>query len=251
MKKNLRFTLIFLLLTTTLFCCAKKKDEKSNAEVAYTKAMASLKDKNYSAAAEAFSKIDDDFPFSKWAVKAQTMAVYAYYKDEDYPKLVSTVDDFIRLNPANEAVPYMMYMKGLSFYKQIPEINRAQDNTHEASITFRELVARFPADSHSEDARKKLTYVDEHLAGAKMSVGRYQIKNKNYIGAINNFTEVTERYRATDQVPEAFFRLTEIYYKLGLQKESVAAFHQLKYFFPQNNWTQLAEKIDPVLFNDK
>jgi outer membrane protein assembly factor BamD len=251
MKKNFRTILTIFSISLLLFSCAKKKEEKENAEIAYTKAMKSLKDKNYSSAAEAFAKIDDDFPFSKWAIKAQTMAVYAYYKDEDHAKLVSTVDDFIRLNPANDAVPYMMYMKGLSFYNQIPEINRAQDNTHEASMTFRELIARFPADEHSINARNKLAYVDDHLAGAKMSIGRYQMTNKNYVGAIHNFTEVTERYRGTNQVPEAFYRLTEVYYKIGLQKESVAAFRLLKSYFPQNSWVETAEKIDPVLFNDK
>ena len=248
MKNKFRSILILFLLSGGLFSCAKKKVETPSAELSYTKAMKSLKEKNYSVAAEAFAKIDDDFPFSKWAVQAQTMAAYAYYKDEDYLKLISTVDDFIRLNPANDGVPYMMYMKGLSFYNQIPEINRAQDNTHEASTTFRELIARFPTTTQSDDARKKLPFVDEHLAGTKMSIGRYQILNKNFIGAINNFNEVTERYRMTNQVPEAFFRLTEIYYKIGLHKEARAAFWQLSATYPENDWTKLALEIDPVLF---
>lgn len=243
--------LLLLTLSVLLFACSKKKDETPNAELAYTRAMKSLNDKNYLMAAEAFTKIDDDYPFSKWAVKAQPMAAYCYYKDEDYIKLVSVVDDFIRLNPANDAVPYMMYMKGLSFYNQIPEIDRSQDSAHDASLTFRELVARFPNSNYAQDAKKRLSYVDEHLAGVKMSIGRYQIKNKNYVAAINNFTEVTERYRFTNQVPEAYFRLTEIYYKIGLRKESIAAFRQLKLFFPQSDWMELAEKIDPVFFNDR
>lgn len=251
MKKILKLTLIFFLLAGPLFSCSKKKDEKSNAEIAYSKAMKSLKDKNYVTAAEAFTKIDDDFPFSKWAIKAQTMAVYCYYKEEDYAKLIPIVEDFIRLNPTNDSVPYMMYMKGLSFYNQIPEIDRAQDSSRDASSTFRELIARFPDSPHSLDARNKLIFVDEHLAGTKMSIGRYQIKNKNYIGAINNFTEVIDRYRTTNQVPEAYFRLVEIYHKIGLHQESLAAYRQLKSSFPENNWAELARKIDPVYFDGK
>ncbi len=243
--------LILLTLTLLTFSCSKKKDETPNAEIAYTKAMKALKDKSYVTAAEAFSKIDDDYPFSKWAIKAQSMAAYCYYKDEDYIKLIAVVDDFIRLNPADDTVPYMMYMRGLSFYNQIPEIDRSQVSAHDASLTFRELVARFPESDYAQDARKKLIYVDEHLAGEKMSLGRYNIRNKNYVAAINNFTEVTERYRFTNQVAEAYFRLTEIYYKIGLRKESQASFHQLKLFFPQSDWLKLAEKINPVYFNDR
>ncbi|MDX2082585.1 MAG: outer membrane protein assembly factor BamD [Rickettsiales bacterium] len=253
MNKKLTYFLQLLIALTLINFGAScsKKEEKSNAEISYSKAVKLLKQKNYNSAAEAFIKIDDDYPFSKWALKGQIMAVFAYYKEEDYPKLVQIVDDFLRLNPANENVPYMLYMKGLSYYNQIPEINRAQDNTHLGSSTFRELIARFPNSFWSEDAKKRLIYIDEHLAGEKMSIGRYQISQKNYTGAINNFVEVTERYRFTNQVPEAYFRLIEIYYKIGLNQESIAAFRQLKLLFPQNNWTKLAKKIDPVYFDEK
>lgn len=235
--------LLLLLLLSTLLLSCSKKDEKTNAEVSYVKAMKLLKNKSYSEAASDFEKIDDEFPFSKWAIKGQTMAVYARYKDEDYAKLLTVVDDFLRLNPSSEYVPYMLYMKGLSYYNQIPNIERAQDNTQQSSFAFRELVARFPTADYAFDAKEKLIFVDEHLAGARMSVGRYQIKNKNYVGAIGNFSEVIERYRQTKQVPEAYFRLIEIYRKVGLKEEASKAQHQLIERFPENYWMKLAGKI--------
>ena len=233
--------LLLLIIPFLLFSCSKK-DEKTSAEISYVKAMKLLKSKNYSEAASDFEKIDDDFPFSKWALKGQTMAVYARYKDEDYVKLLTVVDDFLRLNSSSEYVSYMLYMKGLSYYNQIPNIERAQDNTQQASFAFRELVARFSNSDYASDAKEKLIFVDEHLAGARMSVGRYQIKNKNYIGAIGNFSEVIERYRQTKQVPEAYFRLIEIYRKVGLKTEAEKAQKQLIERFPENYWTKLAEK---------
>ncbi len=236
--KKLTYLIFFLSL---VFSCSKK-DEKTSAEIAYTKAMKILKNKNYSEAASEFEKIDDDFPFSKWAIKGQSMAIYARYKDEDYAKLVTVADDFLHLYPSSEYVPYAIYMKGLSYYNQIPDITRAQDNTQQASFAFRELVARFPRDEHSLDATQKLIFVDEHLAGTKMSVGRYQIKSRNYVGALSNFSDVTTRYRNTQQVPEAYFRLNEIYYKIGLKAEAEHAQFQLESKFPENYWTKLSEK---------
>lgn len=246
LRKFLTPLLVLFLISPIISC--SKKEEKSNAESSYTKAMKSLKNKSYTEAAEAFAKIEDEFPFSKWAIKGQTMATYAYYKAEDRTKLLQITDDFLRLNPASEYVPYMMYMKGLSYYDIIPEIDRAQDNTQQASFIFRELIARFPNSEYAIDAKEKLGYVDEHLAAAKMSVGRYQIKTRNFVGAINNFTEVTRRYRATEQTPEAFFRLVEIYYKLGMKKESLNAYKKLQSLPAKNNWITLANKIDPDLF---
>ena len=241
LRKFLTPLLVLFLISPIISC--SKKEEKSNAESSYTKAMKSLKNKSYTEAAEAFAKIEDEFPFSKWAIKGQTMATYAYYKAEDRTKLLQITDDFLRLNPASEYVPYMMYMKGLSYYDIIPEIDRAQDNTQQASFIFRELIARFPNSEYAIDAKEKLGYVDEHLAAAKMSVGRYQIKSRNYVGAIVSFREIISRYRQTNQVAEAYFRLAEIYYKIGLKAEGKKAYHNLKSRYPQSEWTKLAEKI--------
>lgn len=231
-----------LFITTLLFSCAKKKEDTS-AEIEYLKASKLLNKKNYNEAADIFEKIDDEYPFSKWALKGQTMAVYARYREEDYTKLLQIADDFIRLNPSSEYVPYMLYMKGLCYYNQIPDIERAQDHSQQASFIFRELIARFPTLDYATDAREKLGFIDEHLAGAKMSVGRYQIQNKNYIGALNNFHEVITRYRQTNQVPEAFFRVAEIYYAIGIKDEAKKAITELEKRFPNDNWTKLAEKL--------
>jgi outer membrane protein assembly factor BamD len=236
--KKIFFT---LLLASLLFSCAKK-EEKTGAEISYLKAYKFLKDKNYSQAAEEFEKIDEDFPFSKWAQKAQTMAVYARYKDEDYQKLNATVEDFLRLNPNSEYVPYMIYMKGLSYYNIIPNIERAQDDAQQASYAFRELIARFPNSDYAADASEKLDFIDEHLAGAKMSVGRYEMRNHNFLGALEYFSEVKSRYRQTKQIPEALFRLSEIYYKIGVKDEANKAVQQLEQRFQENYWTQLAKK---------
>jgi len=233
--------LIITLLVFISFSCSKKEKEKIGAEFSYDKAMKLLKNKDYPKAAEEFEKIDDDFPFSQWAIKGQTMAVYARYKDEDYDKLFAVIDDFVRLYPNSEYMPYMLYMKGLSYYNKIPNIERAQDFTKESSYTFRELIARFPQTDYAEDARSKIEFIDEHLAGAKMSIGRYQIRNENYLGAIDNFSEVINRHHQTKQVPEAYFHLNEIYSKIGLKEEAQKAKNQLETRFSQSYWNQLAK----------
>ena len=221
------------------FSCATKEEEKNTAELAYVKAMKLLEDKNYSEAAKAFEEIDDEFPFSRWSKKGRVIAIYAHYKNEDLEKVIESADSFIRLNSASEYIPYVLYMKGLSYYEQIPAITRSQDETQMASFAFRELIARFSEDEHAIDAKGKLSFIDEHLAGAKMSIGRYEIKVKNYIGAIAHFNNVITRYRLTKQVPEAYFRLGEIYQKIGMNSESKIAKEILLRKFPDSYWAKL------------
>lgn len=236
--------LIVLLITFAIFSCAKKKEEVPTGESSYIKAKKLLDEKNYAEAAKEFEKIDDDFPFSKWAAKSQNMAVYAFYKNKDYTDVVRAVDDFIRINPSNETIPYMYYMKALSYYDQIPDIERAQDNTRLSSATFRELIARFPNTDHAIDARDKLEFIDEHIAGAKMAVGRYQVTQENYVGALKNFHEVAGRYSYTNQGPEAFYRLVEIYHKIGLKNEALKMRDQLEARFSNNEWAIKSQEID-------
>lgn len=240
--------LLPLCIVAALLCSCAKDKEIKNAEAAYLKAKKDLDHKNYIEAAENFLKIEDEYPFSRWALKGQVMAVYAYYKEEEYDDLVQVVDDFVRLNPANENVPYLLYMKGRSFYNQIPNIDRAQDYTQQASYVFRELIARYPQSGYAMDAKEKLPFIDEHLAGAKMSIGRYQMNQKNYVGAIKNFNEVITLYRNSRQRPEAYFRLVEIYYKIGVNYEAFGAYNHLKSYYPQSTWTKMAHKINPRFF---
>jgi outer membrane protein assembly factor BamD len=233
MNNRLITTAICLSL---LFSCSgtKKEEEKITAESSYIKAMDLLKDHSFGEAAKEFDKIDDEFPFSKWAMKSKIMTIYAYYKDEEFEKVISSADDFLRLNANSDYASYALYMKGLSFYNRIPSIDRAQNDTQQASFAFRELLARFPISSYAQDAREKIAFIDEHLAGAKMSIGRYQIKVKNYVGALASFNEVIGRYRQTKQIAEAYFRLGEIYDKIGLKKEAAKAKEHLQSQFPNS-----------------
>jgi outer membrane protein assembly factor BamD len=235
------FILIFIL---SLFSC-KHKEEKITAESLYLKAFEALQDKDYTTASEAFEKIDDEFPFTKWSIKGQIMAIYANYRLNEFEKTIQLADDFAKLHPASEYVPYALYMKGLSYYHKIPSIERAQDYTRESSLAFRELIAKFADTEYKADAQEKLIFIDEHLAGAKMSVARYQINSLNYIGAIKNLNEVITRYRNSNQVPEAHYRLVEIYFRIGMKDEAFEIVNILKSKNPDNYWTKESLKFTP------
>ena len=233
-----------LLLLVEIFSC-KSKEEKNTAEHLYVKAFEMLQDKDYTSASEAFEKIDDEFPFTKWSIKGQIMAIYANYRLNEFEKTLQLADDFIKLHPNSEYTSYALYMKGLSYYNKIPSIERAQDYTREASLAFRELVAKFGDTEYTADAKEKIIFIDEHLAGAKMSVARYQISSQNYIGAIKNLNEVINRHHNTNQVLEGYYRLAEIYFRIGLKEESTEIVNILRETDPTNYWTTESLKFIP------
>lgn len=237
--------IIILLLIFKLFSC-KTQEEKITAEHLYVKAFEMLQDKDYTSASEAFEKIDDEFPFTKWSIKGQIMAIYANYRLNEFEKTLQLADDFVKLHPTSEYVPYALYMKGLSYYNKIPSIERAQDYTREASLAFRELIAKFGDSEYAIDAKEKIIFIDEHLAGAKMSIARYEMNATNYVGAIKNLNEVIERYHNTNQIYEAYFRLIEIYFHIGMKDEVLDLINILNEMDPSNFWSQESLKFSPT-----
>lgn len=234
MNKLLR--IITILALCFVYSCSEKL-EQTSAEIDYTKAHKKLTERDYNGAAEAFKKISDEYPLSKWGIKSQTMAAYAYYKEEKLDLVISTADEFIKNYPSNPDVAYMLYLKSVAYYDQINNIERSQDHARSASYSFRELVARFPNSDYAKDAKEKLMIVDDHIAGGKMSIGRYQMNNQNYVGAIKNFQDVINNYARTNQTPEAYFRLYELYKKIGLNKEADAYKLTLGEIYPDNYWS--------------
>src|SRR5437764_274791 len=69
-------------------------------------------------------------------------------------------------------------------------------------------------------------------------VGRYYQSNQQYVGAINRYRVVIERYQTTSHVPEALHRLVESYLSLGVKSEAQEAAAVLGFNFPGSDWYQ-------------
>lgn len=229
-----KLLLFFLIIVSS----CKSIEEVPTPESLYLKAFELLQKKDYNLSAQAFEKVDDEFPYTKWAIKSQTMAVYSYYRLQEYDKVIQMTDDFIKLNSASEYLPYMLYMKGLSYYNKIPSIDRSQDHTQEASFAFRELIARFRDSQFVDDAKERIAFIDEHLAGSKLSIARYEISDQNNIGAIKNLNDLINRYPLSSQAPEAYYRLIEIYFRLGMKDQAKDIIKILQTKYPKNYWTK-------------
>ena len=212
--------------------------EADSAADIYNAAQDSLEKSSYRIAAEKFLDVEREHPYSKWATKAQVQAAYAYYKDEKYDNAIATLERFIKLNPGNENVPYSYYLIALSYYNQIANVERDQGITNSAKKALQDVIARFPDSNYARDAKWKLDLVEDHLAGKELAVGRYYLEKRQYIGAINRFKNVVEKYSTTVQVEEALHRLVESYLALGVVPEAQKYAAVLGHNYPGSEWYQ-------------
>ena len=205
-------------------------------EILYNRALDDLSRQDYKDAAKEFEEVDRQHPYSVWATKAQIMAAFTYYQSNKYDDAIIALDRFIQLHPGHKDIPYAYYLKGLCFYEQISDVGRDQRVTQQALDALAEVVKRYPDTPYARDARLKVELTIDHLAGKEMLVGRYYQKNQQYVGAINRYRTVIERYQTTTHVPEALHRLVECYLALGVKTEAKEAAAVLGYNFPGSDW---------------
>ncbi len=217
-------------------------------EQIYNAGVDALADERYATAAKEFDEVDRQHPYSVWATKAQLMAAYAHYQNNKYDDAIVALDRFIQLHPSNRDAPYAYYLKALCYYEQISDVGRDQRMTGLAANALEEVVRRFPNTEYARDARLKIDLTRDHLAGKEMEVGRFYLRQKQYLAAINRFKRVVEDYQTTTHVPEALHRMTEAYTALGLTEEARKVAAVLGHNYPGSEWYEdtyaLVEGVD-------
>ena len=214
----------------------KKEYVEEPVEDLYNAAIDHMQNGEFSSSTVKFDEVERQHPYSVWATKAQLMAAYAYYQANRYDEGIVALDRFIQLHPANKDISYAYYLKALSYYEQISDVARDQKMTQLALTSLQELISRFPNSKYSRDAKLKLDLTYDHLAGKEMEIGRYYHSQSQYLGAINRFKIVVEKYQTTTHVPEALHRMTEAYFALGLPAEARKTAAVLGHNYPGSEW---------------
>jgi len=98
------------------------------------------------------------------------------------------------------------------------------------------LKARYPDSQYAREADNRIRIAEDSLAASEMEVGRYYLKQRNYIAGINRFKVVVSEYQTTAHVEEALARLVEAYMALGIKEEAQTAAAILGHNFPNSRW---------------
>src|SRR5919198_473233 len=202
----------------------------------YNKAMDELVEERYATAARTFQEVESQHPYSVWATKGQLMAAYALYEAGNYGEAIIASERFIQLHPGHRDIAYAYYLKAISYYVQIVDVGRDQKTTELALRALEDVVRRFPDSKNARDAKLKLDFTRDHLAGKEMEIGRYYLKRGYYLAALNRFKRVIDGYQTTTHVPEALERLVECDLALGLTEEAKDNAAVLGYNYPGSRW---------------
>lgn len=204
----------------------------------YQSAYQEFNKKNYEEAAELFQIAESQYPASPWAADALVMMAYTRYMDKDFAGSILAIDRYMRFHPGHKDVPYMMYLRGMNYYRQVSDVRRDPGMSVYALQSFQQLVERFPKSEYAENAKNKIMILKNYIAGKVMYAARSDMQNKNWTSAITRFQSVVTTAQETVMTPEAMFRLTECYNAIGLPEQAAGYAEMLKKNFPDNEWTK-------------
>ena len=174
---------------------------------------------DYSRAIESFEKLKDWYPFSRYAKLAELKIGDAHYKLEQYEEAVFAYEEFEKLHPRNEAIPYVIYQIGRCYFDQIESIDRDQSSARKALEAFKRLKKQYPNDQYARSAETHITACYQSLAGNEYIIGRFYYKSKHYKAALHRFKAVISNYPDVGYHREALDYLAKCEAILAEQKE--------------------------------
>jgi len=245
-------TILILLTLIFLYSCGKEveeikliKEQSQNEEMiaAYKEGINFLDTGDYFAASKKFLEVEVLLPQSQWAPKSVLMASYSYYLQNYYSLAIENLKRYIKTYPKDKNIAYAHYLLAMCYYEIIEGEKKDLAPLILAKEELLFIIENYPETDYAYDARFKIDLINNILAAKEVYIGRHYVKKKKWIPALNRFKNVLNNYETTDHVEEAIHRLVEIYYILGMEKESLKYASLLGYNYNSGEWYKETYKI--------
>ena len=149
---------------------------------------------DYKGASLLWQQLKDQYPYSKYATLAELKLGDALYLQGKYIEALGAYEDFERLHPDNDAVPYAIYQQGMCYYTRMQGIDRDQTPTIQTIQTLARLIEMYPSSQYAAMAQARIAEAQNNLAGHEFYVGEFYYKRKDYAAAMNRFMGLLQYY---------------------------------------------------------
>ena len=255
--KKLKIFLYITLINVTILSCSNNNKELSNDAIEqsprelYEIAMINLDQKNYEEASLIFKKIIYKYPLSNEGVQSEIMLGFVDYLNMNYDDAIYKFNRIIKIYPSHKNIDYAYYMRAVSYFEQISGENFDGKSNKEAKKNFQELLNRFPESEYAKEGRQKLVFINENIAAKDMEVAIFYLKQNQYLAALGRYNKVIEEYPKSKFIPEALYRLVEIYTILGMKEEAKNAAAVIVYNYPKSKWYEDSYNLINEEYNNK
>ena len=221
----------------------KETNQKEEMISSYKAGVDLLEVGDYFAASKKFLEAEILFPQSKWAPKSVLMASYSYFLQGYYTLSIENIKRYLKIYPKDKNKPYAHYLLAMCYYETIEGEKKDLAPLILSKKELNYIIENYPDTDFAYDARFKIDLINDTLAAKEVYLGRHYIKKKKWIPALNRFKNVLNKYETTVHVEEAIHRLVEIYYKLGMEQESLKYAALLGYNYNSGEWYKETYRI--------
>ncbi len=216
--------LIILLTTTILLSSHPGLCASNNGEEIYAEAINLLNAKKLSQAKEKLKNIEQIYPYSSSAMKAQFALLKIQYRTRNYEEAAFEAEQYIKNYPNSKYKDYIYYIIAMSYYKQIGLLGRDSSAALDALEAFNRIIAEHKETKYLAKAKLKQKEILDFLAAQEMKIAHFYLSEGNYIASIHRFKTVINRYKNTYYEKQALTQIIKILEELGLKTE--AEFYQ-------------------------
>lgn len=176
-----------------LFGDGASETERNAQQLAFD-GMQKIKDKDYGDAVKDFQQLKERYPYSKYAILADLKLGDAYFFDKKYTDASIAYEEFVRLHPRNEVVPYVLYQIGMCHFLSFSTIDRDQEETRAAMESFQRVIQAYPASEYARRAEKQLFECQKRIAAHEFYVGEFYYKQGKYTPARDRLMNISNNY---------------------------------------------------------
>ena len=226
-----------------------------NPKEQYVEAMIKFEENKYDEAIIIFQNIEKIYPLTNEAIQSQIMSGFIDYARLDYDSAISKFSKLIIKYPSLKNIDYVYYMKALCYYEQISHESLDGEFNKLALKNLNQVINRFPKSRYAKDSYQKIILVKSNIAAKHITIGRFYQKEKKYTAALNRYKIIVDNFSETKFTPEALYRISEIYYSIGMIEESTNTAAILGYNYPKSDWymysyNNLINQNDSSLFSN-
>jgi len=196
--------------------------------------------KYYPQARASFQKIVERHPQSQYAARARFLIGETYYREGAFDKAIKEFEAFMAFYPRHEIADLVQYRLAMSYYDQLKPVEQDQGLTVKAMDQFKKLVREYPDSRYASDALAKIDVCRGRLAQKELWVATYYLNQGTPIAARQRLEQLLKEYPRSLVIPEALFRLGEVYAIEGRAQDAQNAFRRLSDEYPFTEWGRRA-----------
>ncbi len=194
-------------------------------EELYAGAKQELESSNYTQAVKQYEALLSRYPYGTYAQQAQFDMAFAYFRDQETSKALTTIERFMRQYPNHPRLDYLYHLKALAvldqrskFLGDLTKLDLSDKDPKallEAFDAYKTLLEKYPKSDYAPIAHEQLFELAKAVGDYELNVARFYMRRGAYIAAINRAQDLILKDPKFPALEEALALISKAYELMG------------------------------------